>query len=460
MSNLSYYIALSGIETDRVALATTANDISNANTPGFERETPAISTVNALDPLGIGGGADVTSILQDSNSFLQAASWQANADVANLTARQQQLSGIQNIFQEPSSTGLSSQLSTFWNAWDAVAQNPSSPAPRAALIGDAQNVAQTLNQFSSQLNAMSSQTANQMDTTAGLVNNLLSQAASLNQQITSASAGGSQANSLIDQRNQVIQQLAQDIGITARTASNGSDTLSVGGVTLVQDNVADTVLVKTNPITGAISLQSQNSGATLPVSSGTLAGLLAAHNTDFPNYLNQINGVASDIANLVNTQLAAGYYDNGGTWTAGIPMFLNSSSGLATGITAANIEVSPTIVSNPVDIAASDTSTLPNATNDGNNAQTIATFYNSSSGPDQAYRALIEGLGAQVQGVNSQMATQQGVQSAATASLQAATGVSTDQEMIKTLQYQQAYQASAKVIVAVSTALQSLLAAV
>jgi len=90
----------------------------------------------------------------------------------------------------------------------------------------------------------------------------------------------------------------------------------------------------------------------------------------------------------------------------------------------------------------------------------MAELFNATGGPDKAYRSLIEDIGSQVQGANQQLQTQTSVQTAASQALQSATGVSTDAEMVKSVQYQQAYQAAAKVIAVTATAMQSLLAAV
>ncbi|MHB8262636.1 MAG: flagellar hook-associated protein FlgK [Acidimicrobiales bacterium] len=460
MSDASLYTALSGLQTARAGLATTAQDISNVNTPGFQRETAAISTVDNGGMLGIGGGSQVSNIVQASNAFLQAASLQADASVSNLTASQQVLSSIQAVFPEPSTYGMSEQLSTFWSAWDAVAQNPSSEAPRTALVSNAQNVAAALNQASSQLDTLANQTTTQISTTVSQVNQLLAQVANLNQQVVSV-GGGSRANSLVDQRNQIVSQLAQDIGATVRTQSDGSATVSVGGVTLVQGNVADTVQIATS-MSGQFSLTSKMTGATLDVTNGAAAGLLASLNTYIPAYQAKINGVAADLASTVNTQLASGYYYDSttGTWVSGIPMFLNSFTGTTSGVTAAGIEVNPAVVANPQDIAASSTNVTPDATNNGANAQAMAELFNATGGPDKAYRSLIENIGSQVQGANQQLQTQTSVQTAASQALQSATGVSTDAEMVKSVQYQQAYQAAAKVIAVTATAMQSLLAAV
>jgi flagellar hook-associated protein 1 FlgK len=148
--------------------------------------------------------------------------------------------------------------------------------------------------------------------------------------------------------------------------------------------------------------------------------------------------------------LAAGFTATGASGS-GYPLFVGSG--------AAGISVNSAIVGNPQLIAASDTGTLPDATNDGGNAQAMAELYNSPTGPDQQYQSLIQGLGTQVAAVNSQVTAQTSVANAAQDNLQAIEGVNTNDEMVQMLTFQQAYQASAKLVSTVDTMMQALLEA-
>jgi flagellar hook-associated protein 1 len=126
---------------------------------------------------------------------------------------------------------------------------------------------------------------------------------------------------------------------------------------------------------------------------------------------------------------------------------------------AAGLSVNTAIVNDTQLIAASSTSALPDATNDGGNAQAMAELFNSSTGPDQQYQSLVQGLGTQVSAVNSQVTSQTSVANAAQENLQSIEGVNTNDEMVQMLTFQQAYQASAKLVSTVDTMMQSLIAA-
>ena len=109
-------------------------------------------------------------------------------------------------------------------------------------------------------------------------------------------------------------------------------------------------------------------------------------------------------------------------------------------------------------IAAASSAT--NGANDGSNAQAVAELATSATGPDQSYRTFITNLGSQVQSVTSQSQAQTSLAQSLQATLQSVTGVNSDQQTVDMLGYQQAYQASAKVISTIDTMVQSLLAAV
>ncbi|MGH9017303.1 MAG: flagellar basal body rod C-terminal domain-containing protein, partial [Acidimicrobiales bacterium] len=136
---------------------------------------------------------------------------------------------------------------------------------------------------------------------------------------------------------------------------------------------------------------------------------------------------------------------------AGYPLFVGSG--------AAGLAVNSAVSGNPQLIAASSTATLPDATNDGGNAQAMAELYNVDSGPDARYQSLIQGLGSQVQAVNNQVTAQTSVANAAQANLQSIVGVNTNDQMVAMITDQQAYQASAKLVSTVDTMMQALISA-
>ena len=443
---IGLFIAGTGLDAMQTAMDTVAQNLSNASTPGYVSESAALVANPDTNALGVGGGVSVAAITQANSPLLTANVVQTQGALSQATSLQQVLNGAQAVFPEPSSSGLAQQLSNFWQTWDSLAQSPSSPAPYNEVVDVAQNLVSSLHSASGQLTNLQNNSQTQLSSTVTQANTLLAQVASLNGQITATAGNGASPNSLIDQQNQVIQNLAQLVGVTVTPGPGGTANVEIGGIDLVQGTIAQTLAVQGAP--GSETLATASGGATVPTSGGVAAGLLAAINQYLPSYQNQLDGVANALASTVNGQLAAGYT------TTGQP---GSASPLFTGSGAAGLSVNPSVVANPESIAASSTATLPAASNNGGNAQAMAQLFNSPTGPDQTYQSLIEVLGSQVQSVNNQVHSQTSVANAAQQQLQAATGVNPDTQMVTLLNLQQTYQAAAKVIQTIDTALQSLL---
>ncbi len=464
MSNLSLDIAASALAAQQAGMDTVAQNLANANTPGYVAERPALTTNPPGDLLGVGTGVRVVGITQVPDQLAQTANQQAQGSLAQATALQQVLSQAQATFPEPNGQGISTQLANFWSAWDAIAQNPGSQAPYTQVVNMAQGLATSLQQASSQLSQTASDTSAQLSTLVANDNNLLSQIAQINTQIASVRGGGGSANSLIDQQNELAGQLASDLGATATTQPDGTMSVTVGGSTLVQGATVDTLKVGSVPATGggtATAVVNTANNVALQVSSGAAAGYLNAVNSYLPGYQKSLDGVAQALATTVDTQLAGGYTTTAGT--TGDPLFVKSGTSGAgattTGITAATIAVNPSVVANPQGTLGVS-SVSGSANNDASVAQSLAEQGTSPTGPDQAYTSLIQGLGTDVQGVNAQVSSQTSLANAATQNLQEVAGVNTDQQMVAMLSYQHAYQAAAQVVSVTNTMVQSLLQAV
>jgi flagellar hook-associated protein 1 FlgK len=447
MSNISLYVAATGIDAAQTAMDTIAQNLSNANTPGYISETAQLVSFPGSGVLDVGGGVRVAGISQAGDQLLMTSAQQAAAALSQSSALQQVLNQAQLTFQEPSANGLENDLNNFWQSWDSIASNPSDQAGRMQVIDNAQTLASDLHQAQQQLATTTSNAATQLSGTVQSAGQLLSEVAQLNGQIVSAKAAGGSAASLVDQRNAVMDQLSAAIGATGTTQSDGSVQVNLGGVTLVQGSWSDHLTLQDS--SGTYSVVAGTSGVALTTTSGTAAGLMASLNSYLPTYQSQLDSVADHLSSLVNGQLAAGYTAAG---TPGQPLFTGSGAG--------GITVNAAIVADPTQIAASATSTLPDATNDGGNAQAMAELAGAPNGPDALYRTLVLNVGNQVSGVQNQVQAQTAVSNAAQQNLEAVTGVNPNDQLVSLLGFQQSYQAAAKVISTVDLAVQSLIQAV
>jgi flagellar hook-associated protein 1 FlgK len=295
-----------------------------------------------------------------------------------------------------------------------------------------------------------------------MINQMATQIAALNQQIASVSAQGEQPNDLEDSRDQLVTQLSQLVPATVTNYNNGTADVSIFGQTLSTSlGVANTVSLSAAADSQSYSgydneLNIYNGSTTVTVNltspptsyaaSGGLAGMELARQKA-GDYLGQLDTLAVSLATTVNYWHENGYTYNG---TTGVAFFTTLSTSLGA---AANISLSASIAgpggAEPIldNIAAAATNTDPR---DGTNAVTIAALQSSTipalnnSTFDAYYQSTVEQVGADVQNAGQMQSTAQSTNNQLVNMQQSVSGVSTDAEMTKLVQYQYAYQAAAQ----------------
>jgi flagellar hook-associated protein 1 len=445
--------ALSGLEAAQAAIDTTGQNIANASTPGYSRQEvnlterspltiPALSSYTGAGSQ-LGTGVDITSITRVRDTFLdsqyRAQNSETSADNTNSTI----LGQAQASLNEPSSAGLSSVLDTFWGGWNSYADNPG-PASLQTVIGGGQAVADSLNTLSGQITTLQSQVTEQYDTltnsTSGAVASDANQIAQLNVQIAQAQSAGIDANDLEDQRDEAIDDLSQYSNVYVTTQSNGMVNVSFGNAaTGAQNGTPDATPLVDG---GTVNLSQNLSDSNLNGSSGTLGALLGLYDANpagggaptgtLVNYMNTLNGVADQLVTTVNNAIGPGLTD-----TSNPPAFFDPS-----GTTAATIAVN---------------SSLSSASTPYTAAQATAVSGLSGGSAEQAYQGFVAQVGGDVQSAQNAQSTAQSLLTAIGNQRQSVSGVSLDEEMTNLIQYQQAYQASARVMSTIDDTFTSLL---
>lgn len=480
MSDLTLQIAASGIEADEAELDTAAQNLSNVSTPGYAREVVNLADATPSAATGVGDGVSIQSVSEDGSSLLDQLSLLAQGQLgdANEAASIQGLA--QAAFPEPSSSGLSSQLSQLWTDLSSLATQPSSAAAQQSVVSDASQVCTTLNGTYSQLSDITQQLSNDLEgsgTTSGgylgQANQLINQVAALNGQILAGQNGGGDVNSLIDQRRQAVDQLGTLLGIRTTTAPDGTMTVLSGGIELVSSTEATDLQAVGAASSGDLGVETTSGDLLSP--GGEIGALLTGVNTTIPTYQSQLSQVADSLAQNLNTLQAGGVSASGVPGAASsaaagyggpvLPsMFVDGGSTTAYaagGSSAATITLNPTLVSDPSLIAtASGSSPAGTATNDPTTAQAMAAVGSASGGPDDLYESLVGLVGSQSAAANNDQSSAQAMADSSSAQLSSVEGVDTNEETVNMLSAQQAYQAIAAVINSATTALDALLAAV
>jgi flagellar hook-associated protein 1 FlgK len=330
-------ISVSALQAFQQAINVTSNNVANASTPGYDREsvnlTEAIPQSNGAATVGAG-----VTVLGINRAFSQAAANQLNTSqstLGQLSALQNYSSQIDNLFGTTVG-GLSTALQGFYGAFSDVANNPTSTASRQALLGQAQSVASSFQNASGELNSLNSDVNSRITADVTQINSIAKAISTLNNQIVTSTGqnGGQQPNELLDQRDQLVSSLSQLVGISTTTDTNGALNVFVGnGQPLVLQGQVTSLTTVANPF-NATQLEIGNTASSAIISSnitsGDLGGLLAARAQVINPALNQLGQIATALSQTVNSQQAQGLDLSG---NLGAPIF-SVGTPLATGSSA------------------------------------------------------------------------------------------------------------------------------
>jgi flagellar hook-associated protein 1 FlgK len=304
-------IGSSALLAYRRALDVTSNNIANANTAGYTRQRAELA---ARPGVGagygyIGTGVDVSTVRRISDGLVNTRLQTDTAAYARLQTYSGYAGRVDQLLSS-SDTGLASPLQKFFDAANALAQNPGSTSARQTLIGTAQTLAARINDTQSQLNAMAGDLDTRIASTVGDVNRLSTAIASLNERIAAAQGSFQQPpNDLLDQRDQLLQELAGQVGISTTTQDDGSvNVFTASGQSLVVGTRATALSVGEDRYgSGSLDvLHGSGSRVTSQLSGGVLGGLLDARREIVEPARNELGRLAVGIAEAVNAQHALG----------------------------------------------------------------------------------------------------------------------------------------------------------
>jgi flagellar hook-associated protein 1 FlgK len=443
MSIRSLNTGYSALTAARVGIETASNNIANANTEGYTRQrvnfAPTLPTSFTFGQ--IGNGVEVVDISRTRDAFLDERVRSSSASVEALQTRTDLLGRAEAALGEPD-YGVSAQLDSLWDSFEELALDPTSRGNQVEVLHRLEAVAARIVQINTEVNAIGDTTRAALASRLEEANALAARVAELNEAITQAGFNGT-PNDLLDRRDLAVDQLVELTGAKARLDDDGNYHVSVSGLSLVLG--LDSNTLSFDPSTDTITHDASGAAVTL---GGVVGGQQQFLVEDVPAILAGLGDLTSDLADAVNAQHALGF---SGPGTPGTDLFtynpVDPSGTIAVAIT------------DPSEIAASDTDAVPYPVHNGENAQrlselrvTLVAAAGTQSLADMA-RELVAEVGTRVSAARDSAASQQDLASAARLARETETGVSLDEEMVELMRYQQAYAAAARVITTADSAL-------
>jgi flagellar hook-associated protein 1 len=438
-------IALSSLGVSQEEMATTSNNVANANTPGYSRE---VSDTAAGDPIAegaisIGTGVVLQKIESLRDPILEIQLNQATQQNSQLNTALTQLQQLQTQFAS-STSGIGADISNFFNSLQQLAPDPTNLELRQSVLTAAGNLASDFNTAASNLQTQRSNIDLNVVQSVGAINALTAQIASVDQQISRLQNAGQNPSTLIDRQTSLIRQLSGLAGVSVIPTDQGITVALSNGATLVSGSQSFALSTQL----GSDGVQHVFSGAqdiTSSLTGGSLSGLVQIRDQEIPALGSSLDQLAAGLANGLNTANQAGFDLNG---VAGTNIFVPPPVG---GVgAAATLTVN---ITDPALIAASSDGTLGS---NGNLAvlSAVATqpLANGET-PIDSYSSIVFQVGNDTSNTSADVDSSALILQQLQDQRGSISGVSLDEEASNLIQYQTAYQAAARVVSAVDAML-------
>ncbi|MDQ0822700.1 flagellar hook-associated protein 1 FlgK [Arthrobacter sp. V4I6] len=453
--------AYRGLTAAQQGMNVAGQNIANAATEGYTRQRVQQSSNAAPGAHGLNGsgrpeagqGVSVDAIARIGNSFLDAGVRSAGAQAGYASVRSSALQGIEGILQEPGDNGISTALHGFWSAWQGVANQPDQSGPKGLLLNAANSVTDKISSAYKALDSQWSSVRAQASDNVNAVNAAAAQVAAYNTTIRSTLAAGGSANELIDARAKLTDQIASLAGGSVREKPDGTLDVLIGGNALVTGGSFRTLKLvgataMADAATDAPRVEWTNPSGTAALDGGELAGALsvlapADKGGAIAQAAQSYNTFATTIATAVNTVHRSGVTGSGAT---NVDFFTTTGTGPA----ALSI-AGPANVDN-IALKASTGGAL-----DTSIADKISQLGTGAGSPDKVWAGIVTNIGVQSRGAQQHESLSSAAEISAQSSRASQASVSLDEENIRLLANQHAYQAAARVMTAVDEALDVLI---
>lgn len=301
------------LEVFSTAVQVSANNLSNANTPGYVRDELELEPSRGT-PRGnliVGNGVQTVSIKQSIDRFLEQRIHSANADAEASSAKERIFAQLELELRELGDADLSSRLNSFLGAIHEVVNLPEQTSLRANVLEEGKLVAAEIRDLRSRLNDLRRSQTNQIDGLVSESNDLIHEVQNLNRQIAQQEINGvrkSEAGSLRTQRLQALNRLSQIVPVTFIEQPSGTvDVFSGGDYILhagqIQQLTTDPTIDRGVTVQN-VSFEKTNSSVAL--SGGELKGIIEGRDEIIGGFIDQLDTLANGLISAFNQVHSSG----------------------------------------------------------------------------------------------------------------------------------------------------------
>jgi flagellar hook-associated protein 1 FlgK len=508
-------IAVKGLNAQQTSLHTTSHNISNINTEGFSRQRVELKADTSYTYVGVGQlgtGVKLEGVVRMVDDFVNDQIRKENSALNQYMAKDDIMSQIEKVFNEPSDTGLNFAMNEMFNSWQELSKNPESLNAQSIVAEKSKTFAETLNHMASQIHGLKDDTVSNIEKNALDINSLAERLSTVNDQIFNITVKGQSPNDLLDERDLIMKEMNGLAEMTAKydkwgrvsltlgekeltakdnpaklsvvsgmeSQSDGTVTLHIavgGDISNIKDislSVAEAENFKAGSAVFYDDSTSDSKPTLAKISSGVIGGNLEAIN-EIESRIEELDQFAQGTAKLINT-----VHNVGGT---GVDFFafkqnIDNPTGEQT---ALNFSVSSEVLADESKVATGDLITSPEG--DGSRALAIANLRNTkinfkdidnlTGNYDSAtmkfedaaggvtmngsYNNIVTKVGISTQQASNMVKNEEAVMAQLLNRRESVSGVSLDEEVTNLMKFQRGFEANSRVISTLSEMLDTLI---
>ena len=430
-------------------LEVTGHNISNVNTPGYSRQrvVQEASYPVQLQWANIGTGVDLVRIERMRDIYLDNEFRNLNGNTGYWGSMSKNLQELEKNVIETSEYGINVMINNFFNSWEALSNNPFSSIHRQDIVSNTSQMIQSFQNLYRSIENKIEDVKFQMVDATQRINQISTELASTLNTISMHNAAGTPINDLLDSYDLLLDELSGYGNIQVKERENGTFSVYLGTVELVRNNEPQQLQIedRINSMTGDKeffiswdNIKTDVNGFS-GLTTGSLKSLYDLKDVILPGYLQKLDELVSQMAREVNNIHTKGY-SNFDPPTTGAFFFDPAVTGVM------SFSLSKEVLANSDFIAAS----LTGASGDNQIALKMTDLRLEKVFGGQtlteSFADIVYFVGNDVKLAKSSEARSGMLSQQSDNFRESVKGVSINEETANLMQYQQAYQAAAKII--------------
>ncbi len=304
--------ALTGLTASQVVLRTTANNITNLNTPGYVRQEIQLET----QVTGT-GGVTVTEIRRYVDRFLQSELVRSIGGTAYYEKQAQIHDRLQALLGDPANdTALNNLIDDIFASFNALSLDPSQTARQLGSIEDLRFALSQIDRMAKAIQSLREESDRQIGVDVRLANDMIARIHELNTAITTAGTRNQDSAALEEHRDQAIEELAKLIDIRVLPQPSGAIHISTTSGTALLDQIPRVMVydpvgqVDTTTRFNAITIHNLDPTTGLPAAqvgeldpallSGEIKALIDMRDTELPEIAEMFGAMAASLVDEFN----------------------------------------------------------------------------------------------------------------------------------------------------------------